>query len=186
MTVMALLAFLAIANMAADNKKNSVMEKIKVEKAIFAAGCFWGVELEFSNMDGVVSTRVGYTGGTLKNPTYDDVCSGQTGHAEAIEIVFDSSKVNYEQLLQAFFQLHDPTTKDRQGPDIGSQYRSAVFYTNQKQKEEAEKFINKLTSEKKSSRPIVTEITDASEFYEAEEYHQKYLEKRGRSSCGLK
>jgi len=154
-------------------------------KATFAAGCFWGVEAAFQKVEGVLSTSVGYTGGTLEDPTYEDVCSGRSGHAEAIEITYDSSKVSYEELLDIFWKMHDPTTANRQGPDIGSQYRSAIFYYDDRQKKIAEESKVKLDKGGAYKRPVVTEITPAKTFYPAEEYHQKYLEKRGRSSCGF-
>ena len=156
----------------------------EMPKATFAAGCFWGVEAAFQNVEGVVSTEVGYTGGTLANPTYEDVCSDTTSHAEAVEITYDSSKISYEELLDIFWKIHDPTTPDRQGPDLGSQYRSAIFYHDARQKEIAEQYKEKLDKSGKYKRPVVTEIVAAGPFYPAEEYHQKYLEKRGRSSCG--
>jgi peptide-methionine (S)-S-oxide reductase len=148
------------------------------EKAIFAAGCFWGVEELFSRLPGVLSTRVGYTGGHQEKPTYHQVCTDTTGHAEAVEINFDSAKINYETLLEKFWSLHDPTTLNRQGPDVGSQYRSAVYYHTPRQQELAQTMKERLSV--KFPHPIVTEITSASTFYEAEEYHQKYNEKNGR------
>lgn len=147
------------------------------KKATFAMGCFWGPEYIFSRVEGVTSTRVGYIGGKTKNPTYEEVCSGKTGHAEAVEITYDSEKTNYEKLLEVFWKNHDPTQRDRQGPDIGSQYRSAVFYHDEEQKKTAERSKEKW--QKKSNEPIVTEIVKAGEFYEAEEYHQRYAEKHG-------
>jgi methionine-S-sulfoxide reductase len=147
--------------------------------ATFAAGCFWGVEARFRQLNGVLDTRVGYTGGTTPDPDYKMVCSGQTGHAEAIEITFDPDIISYEQLLKAFWQMHDPTTMDRQGPDLGSQYRSAVFYHDEQQKQLAETVKSELNKSGQFSAPIVTEITEASIFYPAEDYHQRYLEKRG-------
>ena len=154
-----------------------------METAIFAAGCFWGVEATFRQVEGVVSTRVGYTGGTVANPTYEQVCSGKTGHAEAVEIEYDPSEVSYEQLLNVFWENHDPTTLNRQGPDVGAQYRSAVFFNNPEQETAARASRDKLQQSGKYKRPIVTEITPASEFYKAEEYHQQYFEKRGVSHC---
>ncbi|MFX1390818.1 MAG: peptide-methionine (S)-S-oxide reductase MsrA [Promethearchaeota archaeon] len=151
---------------------------MKTEKAIFAAGCFWGVEANFRKLDGVISTRVGYTGGSFSEPTYKDVCSHKTGHAEAIEITFDPSKVTYDELLEVFWSIHDPTTLNRQGPDVGSQYRSAIFYINSEQKEKALSSKNKLEASKRFKNPIVTQIVPASDFWEAEEYHQQYAEKR--------
>ncbi len=146
-------------------------------KATFAAGCFWGVEDKFLRVPGVLSTRVGYTGGTTRNPTYKQVCSNTTGHAEAVEITFDPTAISYGDLLTRFFEFHDPTQVDRQGPDVGSQYRSAIFYHSEEQRKEARAMIEKLTREKKFARPIATQVVPASEFYEAEEYHQKYLQK---------
>lgn len=151
---------------------------MEIQKAIFAAGCFWGVEANFRKVEGVISTRVGYTGGHFTEPTYRDVCSHKTGHAEAIEITFDASKVSYDELLDVFWTIHDPTTLDRQGPDIGTQYRSAIFYINSEQKKKAMDSKNKLEASKHFKRPIVTQIVPASEFWEAEEYHQQYVEKR--------
>lgn len=155
-----------------------------MEKATFAAGCFWGVESAFRRVKGVVSTRVGYTGGTFNSPTYRDVCSGKTGHAEAVEVEFDPSIISYDELLDLFWKIHDPTTLNRQGPDIGTQYRSAVFYHSEEQEALAIKSRDKLQESGIYSEPIVTEIMPASEFFEAEEYHQQYLEKHGLSSCG--
>jgi peptide-methionine (S)-S-oxide reductase len=151
---------------------------MEIQKAIFAAGCFWGVESNFRKVEGVISTRVGYTGGHFKNPSYKQVCTLNTGHAEAIEITFDASKVSYDDLLDVFWSTHDPTTLNRQGPDIGEQYRSAIFYIDDKQKEKALKSKAKLEASEKFKRPIVTKIVPASDFWEAEEYHQQYNEKR--------
>ncbi|MFX0038778.1 MAG: peptide-methionine (S)-S-oxide reductase MsrA [Promethearchaeota archaeon] len=149
-----------------------------MQKAIFAAGCFWGVEANFRKVKGVISTRVGYTGGKFTNPTYKDVCSHKTGHAEAIEITFDPSIVSYDELLDVFWSIHDPTTPNRQGLDVGTQYRSAIFYLNSDQKKQAEDSKVKLETSKRFKKPIVTQIVSASEFWEAEEYHQQYNEKR--------
>ena len=155
-----------------------------VEIATFAAGCFWGVEELVRQLDGVEDTTVGYTGGTLKNPTYEYVKRGDTGHAEAIQVRFDPSKISYEALLKFFFRLHDPTTLNRQGNDCGSQYRSAIFYENESQKEIAEKVKAEVDESGKWSSPIVTEISPAQEFYSAEEYHQDYLQKNpGGYTC---
>lgn len=147
-------------------------------KALFAAGCFWGVQKKFDELDGVIETTVGYTGGKIENPTYKQVCSDKTGHAEAILVKFDDEKISYEELVRFFFKIHDPTQKDRQGPDIGSQYRSAIFFYDQNQKEIAEKVLNELNKEKYNSK-IVTEVVKSGEFYKAEDYHQKYLDKKG-------
>jgi peptide-methionine (S)-S-oxide reductase len=154
-----------------------------MEKATFAAGCFWGIEKTFRNIDGVLSTAVGYTGGSTEDPTYEDVCSGETGHAEAVEIEFDPEKVSYRELLDVFWDIHDPTTLNRQGPDIGTQYRSAVFYHTPEQKALVEESVALLEGSGSFMDPVVTEITPASTFYRAEEYHQRYLEKRGLPGC---
>ena len=156
-----------------------------MEKATFGAGCFWGVEEAFRQVKGVTGTRVGYLGGTLKDPTYRDVCTGRTGHAEVVEVEYDPSKVSYEELLTVFWNSHDPTTLNRQGPDVGTQYRSAVFFHNAEQEAAAKVSKAKLQSSGRFTKPIVTEMTSASAFYEAEDYHQRYLEKRGQKSCGL-
>ena len=146
-----------------------------MEKVTFGAGCFWGVEDSFQKIKGVVSTRVGYMGGNLKNPTYEDVCTDKTGHVEVVQMTYDPSIISYEKLLEIFWSLHDPTQLDRQGPDIGTQYRSVIFYHTEGQKNIAEK--SKQKQSKMIKKEIVTEITPAKEFYPAEEYHQKYLEK---------
>jgi peptide-methionine (S)-S-oxide reductase len=154
-------------------------------KATFAAGCFWGVEAEFQKVKGVKSTMVGYTGGNFKDPTYHDVCSGKTGHAEAIQIEYDPDLVSYEQLSEIFWNIHDPTTLNRQGPDVGSQYRSAIFFHSQEQEKFAIKSKENLQNSGRYPNKVVTEIIPASLFYKAEEYHQKYLEKDGLGSCGI-
>ena len=151
---------------------------MEVQKAIFAAGCFWGVEANFRKVDGVMSTRVGYIGGKFSQPTYKDVCTHKTGHAEAIEIIFDPSKVSYDDLLNIFWETHDPTTLNRQGPDVGTQYRSAIFFLNSKQNEIAIKSKVKQEESKRFNNAIVTQIVPASDFWEAEEYHQQYFEKK--------
>lgn len=151
---------------------------MEIKKAIFAAGCFWGVEANFRKLEGVLSTRVGYIGGSFINPTYKDVCSHKTGHAEVVEVTFDPSKLSYDELLGVFWEIHDPTTPNRQGPDVGTQYRSAIFYLDLEQKEKAISFKGKLEASKRFRNPIVTQIVPASEFWEAEEYHQQYVEKR--------
>ncbi|MDP8951154.1 MAG: peptide-methionine (S)-S-oxide reductase MsrA [Actinomycetota bacterium] len=145
------------------------------EKATFGAGCFWGVEAEFRKVEGVVDAAVGYSGGALENPTYKDVCSGTTGHAEVVEVEYDPSKVSYEELLEVFWENHDPTTPNRQGPDVGTQYRSAIFFHTPEQ--EAAARASKERAQDRFKNPIVTEITPASEFYRAEEYHQRHFEK---------
>jgi peptide-methionine (S)-S-oxide reductase len=156
-----------------------------MEKATFAAGCFWGVEAAFRQIKGVKSTAVGYIGGRLENPSYEDVCTDQTGHAEAVEVTFDPLEVPYEELLEVFWENHDPTTLNRQGPDVGAQYRSAIFYHSPAQEAAARASKEKLDQSGRYRRPIVTEITPASTFYRAEDYHQQYLEKRGLSHCKI-
>jgi peptide-methionine (S)-S-oxide reductase len=158
----------------------------KLEKATFAAGCFWGVEEAFRKIKGVVDTAVGYTGGFTENPAYKSVCTGKTGHAESVLVSFDPSKISYDGLLDVFWTIHDPTTLNRQGPDIGYQYRSAIFYHNDEQKAAAIASKNKLQSSGKYNREIVTEISPATTFYMAEDYHQQYLEKNGLASCTIK
>ena len=155
----------------------------KTEKATFAAGCFWGVEAAFRQIKGVVDTAVGYMGGKMKNPTYEDVCTDETGHAEAVEVTYDSKKVSYDKLLDVFWQNHDPTQVNRQGPDTGTQYRSVIFYHTPEQKAAAVKSKQKLEKSGKYSKPVATEIVSASAFNRAEEYHQRYLEKRGMNVC---
>jgi peptide-methionine (S)-S-oxide reductase len=154
-----------------------------MEKATFGAGCFWGVETTFRQIEGVSATQVGYMGGTTQNPTYKDVCTDRTGHAEVVEVEFDSSKVSYDDLLKVFWENHDPTTLNCQGPDTGTQYRSAIFYHSPAQAAAARASKEALERAGKYKRPIVTEITPAGTFYRAEEYHQQYLEKRGLSQC---
>jgi len=154
-------------------------------KATFAAGCFWGVEEAFREIKGVTATTVGYTGGTMKNPSYKDVCTGATGHAEAIEVEFDPAQVSYRELLAAFFQSHNPTTPNRQGPDIGTQYRSAIFFHDAEQESAALESKAALEKSGVFKRPIVTEIAPASAFYRAEDYHQQYLAKRNAKSCHM-
>ncbi len=153
----------------------------KYKKATFAAGCFWGVEAAFGKIEGVISTAVGYSGGDFVDPTYHDVCSGKTSHAEAVEVLYDPEKVTYEKLLEAFWNMHDPTTPNRQGPDFGTQYRSIIFFHNDEQQNSAIKSKDEFQA--KLNKPIVTEIIEAATFYKAEEYHQRYLEKRGTQSC---
>ena len=157
----------------------------EVNKATFGAGCFWGVEAAYRQIPGVISTAVGYLGGTLENPSYYDVCTGRTGHAEVVEVTYDPSRLTYDDLLTVFWENHDPTTLNRQGPDIGPQYRSAIFYHDDEQKEAAIRSKEERDRSGRYRRPIVTEITPATEFYMAEDYHQQYLEKRGLSSCHI-
>ncbi|MBN1863289.1 MAG: bifunctional methionine sulfoxide reductase B/A protein [Victivallales bacterium] len=155
----------------------------KLETATFAAGCFWGIEAAFKKVRGVKETRVGYTGGKAENPTYKAVCSGNTGHAEAVEIIFDPSEIKYEELIEVFWAIHDPTTLNSQGPDFGTQYRSAIFCHSNEQKEAAEKSRKALDESKKYKKAPVTEIVDAGKFYPAEDYHQDYFGKKGAYSC---
>jgi peptide-methionine (S)-S-oxide reductase len=155
------------------------------QKATFGAGCFWGVEAAFRQIPGVVATAVGYAGGTLPNPTYKDVCSDRTGHAEVVQVEYDPSRVSYEDLLTVFWENHDPTTLNRQGPDVGSQYRSAIFFHTPEQEASARASKEMLDRSGRFRRPIVTEIEPAPPFWRAEEYHQQYLEKRGLASCHL-
>ena len=156
------------------------------EKAAFGAGCFWGVEAAFRQVEGVTGTAVGFMGGTLDHPTYRDVCTDRTGHAEVVEVEFDPSRVTYEALLGLFWQAHDPTQMNRQGPDVGTQYRSAIFFYNPAQEEAAKNSKKRLEEAGTFKRPVVTEIVPAGRFWRAEEYHQQYLEKRGLAHCSIK
>lgn len=156
-----------------------------MEKATFAAGCFWGVEATFRKLPGVISSAVGYTGGMTEDPTYEDVCSGCTGHAEALQVEFDPALISYEDLLDVFWKSHNPTTLNRQGPDVGTQYRSAIFFHTAQQQAQALAAKERLEAAGAYHRPIVTQIAAAGPFYRAEEYHQRYLEKRGLAHCGL-
>ncbi len=155
-----------------------------MEKATFGAGCFWGVEAALRQVKGVKSTSVGYVGGWMENATYRDVCSGETGHAEAVQVEYDPAEVSYEELLKVFWDIHDPTTLNRQGPDVGTQYRSVVFFHNAEQEAAAKASKEKLQDSGRFNRKVVTEIKPASEFYRAEEYHQQYFEKCARRSFG--
>ncbi len=154
-----------------------------MQHATFAAGCFWGVEELLRTLPGVISTEVGYTGGQKDNPTYHQVCADTTGHAEAVHLTFDETIISYDRLLNEFFSLHNPTTVNRQGPDVGSQYRSAIFYHSEEQKQQAERKIEELQAMPKYQQKIVTQVVPASTFYRAEEYHQKYIEKNGGGVC---
>lgn len=156
-----------------------------MDRATFGAGCFWGVEITFANVDGVTATAVGYSGGAAKDPTYSDVCTGTTGHAEVVELEFDPSVVTYDRLLDIFWENHDPTTANRQGPDVGSQYRSAIFFHTPKQETAALASKAALEASGRHRQPVVTEIELASTFYRAEDYHQRYLEKRGLATCKI-
>ena len=155
------------------------------KKAVFAAGCFWGVESTFQQMDGVKSTTVGYIGGKVKNPSYELVCTGITGHAEAVEVEYNPNVVSFEKLLDTFFQLHDPTTLNRQGPDVGTQYRSAAYFSDDEERKIIESKVNTLNESGKFKSKIVTEIEALSEFYNAEDYHQDYYKKRGIDGCAI-
>jgi peptide-methionine (S)-S-oxide reductase len=155
--------------------------------AVFGAGCFWGVESAFRALDGVVDVTVGYAGGTVDQPTYRMVCSGKSGHAEVVQIEYDPSRVSFEKLLELFWQIHDPTTLNRQGPDIGTQYRSVIFYSDQREKAAAEESKRRLDESGRFRRPVVTQILPAAEFYPAEDYHQRYYERMGIApSCGIR
>ncbi|MBP9732486.1 MAG: peptide-methionine (S)-S-oxide reductase MsrA [Candidatus Magasanikbacteria bacterium] len=156
-----------------------------IQQATFGAGCFWGVEETFRKLPGVIETAVGYMGGQSERPTYEQVCSSRTGHAEVLQLTYDPDKVSYEELVKIFWQSHNPTTLNRQGPDIGTQYRSAIFYHTLEQKEIAEKSKAELGKSGKWKQPVVTEITPAQNFWKAEDYHQKYLMKRGEESCHI-
>jgi peptide methionine sulfoxide reductase msrA/msrB len=167
-----------------EKPDESARKVVKRENAIFAAGCFWGIEDKFSKTPGVISTEVGYTGGHVKNPNYKQVCTDKTGHAEAVKITFDPILISYEELLKVFFSIHDATQLNRQGPDIGRQYRSAIFYCNDEQKMAAKKIVKELESTGRLGKSIATEIVPASKFNKAEEYHQQYYEKRKKDSNG--
>jgi peptide-methionine (S)-S-oxide reductase len=154
-----------------------------MEKATFGAGCFWGVEATFRQVEGVTTAAVGYMGGALENPTYQDVCTDRTGHAEVVQVEYDPSQVSYDELLRVFWENHDPTTLNRQGPDVGTQYRSVIFFHTPQQEEAAKASKERLQAAGRYRRPIVTEIVPAAEFWRAEEYHQQYLEKHGLAHC---
>jgi methionine-S-sulfoxide reductase len=166
-------------------RDNVDSKDLAMTTAIFAAGCFWGVEERFAELPGVTATEVGYTGGSTPNPTYRQVCSHKTGHAEAVRLTYDPDRITYEDLLAAFFAMHDPTTRDRQGPDVGSQYRSAVFVLSAEQDDAAREYVRRLEGSGRYSRPVVTQIERAGDFWRAEQYHQRYLKKHGRGSCAI-
>ena len=155
------------------------------KKAVFAAGCFWGVESTFQQLDGVNSTTVGYTGGKVKNPSYELVCTGLTGHAEAVEVDYNPSVISFSELVDVFFKLHDPTTMNRQGPDIGTQYRSAAYFSNNEEKDIIESKINDLNESGEYTSRVVTEVEPIESFYDAEDYHQDYYKKRGIDGCAI-
>ncbi len=179
----AALKFVEAAQEKAPQEKAGVQDGLA--QASFGAGCFWGVEAAFREIPGVREATAGYQGGTLKNPSYEDVCSGRTGHAEVVHVEYDPAKVSYDKLLDLFWAEHDPTTPNRQGPDVGTQYRSVIFYYTPAQKAAAEASKAKLEAEHRFKRPIVTQILPAPDFYPAEEYHKSSLEKRGQRSCAL-
>jgi peptide-methionine (S)-S-oxide reductase len=156
-----------------------------MQEVIFGGGCFWGVQDAFDQVEGVITTAVGYSGGNLENPTYEDVCTGTTRHAEVVKVEYDEKKVTFEELLQVFWSIHDPTTLNRQGPDVGSQYRSAIFYHTDEHEKTATESKKKLEASGKYQNPIVTDIVPAKTFYRAEEYHQQYFQKRGISHCKI-
>ena len=171
----------------ANEAKTETTEKKKIDypKATFAGGCFWGVEHNFRQLPGVIDTAVGFMGGKVKNPSYKQVCYEATNHAEVVQLSYDPNTISYEKLVKIFFVLHDPTTPNRQGPDVGTQYRSAIFYHDDAQKLTAQKVKAELTAAKKFRRPIVTQIVPAAEFWIAEDYHQQYIEKNPMRSCHM-
>jgi peptide-methionine (S)-S-oxide reductase len=185
--VLAVGAFLACGAVKTEQVEITQPKELPMitDTATFAAGCFWGVQAEFDKVKGVVQTTVGYTGGRTEKPTYNDVCSDATGHAEALQVVYDSTVVTYEQLLDRFWLIHDPTTLNRQGPDFGSQYRSAIFFHSPEQQAAANTLKDKLEKARRFRRPIVTQIVPAATFWPAEEYHQKYFKKHGGGSCHI-
>ncbi len=159
--------------------------QVAIEKAVFGAGCFWGVEARFGELSGVLDTAVGYEGGDLEHPTYKEVCTDRTGHAEVVEVTFDPSRLSYESLLDTFFALHDPTQVNRQGPDFGSQYRSVIFATTEDQLRQAQARVAELNASGAFRKPVATQVLPSTIFWKAEEYHQRYLEKRGMVSCHI-
>jgi peptide-methionine (S)-S-oxide reductase len=180
-------AFLSVRPTGRQNRTNGFSkQEDKLMKATFGAGCFWGVEMSFRRLDGVVDAAVGYAGGHTDNPTYRDVCAHGTGHAEVVEVDFDPARISYEDLLGAFFEMHDPTQLNRQGPDVGDQYRSVIFFHTPEQLETAERFKRDLEAAGRFARPIATAVEPAPTFWRAEEVHQRYIEKRGTSGCALR
>jgi peptide-methionine (S)-S-oxide reductase len=177
---------LATAPAAPATEASRETVKMKTDTATFGAGCFWGVEAEFAREPGVVATAVGYCGGSTENPTYKEVCTDRTGHAEVVQIQFDPTKVSYEKLVDVFFELHDPTTLNRQGPDVGTQYRSVIFYHTPEQEQIARAVMDRLAKSGEFSSPIVTQIVPAPPFYRAEEYHQQYFKKHGMETCHIR
>ncbi len=186
MSLRVLISLVSVAGLLSIGQAAAAQEEHPMtERATFAAGCFWGVEALFRQVKGVTNATVGYTGGTTKNPTYEQVCGHGTGHAEAVLVEYDPKQVTYDELLEVFWNNHNPTTRNRQGPDVGSQYRSAVFYHTPAQQASAEAMKQRLDKSRKFPAPIVTEIVPAVEFYPAEEYHQRYFEKHGGAQCHL-
>ena len=165
-----------------STKTSSASLNLKLDTATFGAGCFWCVEAQFQMLDGVVKVESGFSGGNVKNPSYKEVCTGNTGHAEVCKITYDPSKISYEEMLFAFWQSHDPTQLNKQGNDVGTQYRSVIFYHNEKQKQLAEEYRKKLNDEKVYDNPVVTEVSPAAAFYKAEDYHQNYFNQNGEES----
>lgn len=155
------------------------------KEVLFGAGCFWGIQQAFDALEGVLETEVGYSGGHVANPTYKEVCSGMTGHAEVVRVLYDPQQISFEGLLEVFWKNHDPTSKNKQGPDVGSQYRSAIYYSDDEQRQNAEKASRELEESGRVGRPVVTEIKEKGPFYRAEEYHQKYFEKKGIKGCAI-
>ncbi len=166
-------------------QQNEGATQVAIEKAVFGAGCFWGVEARFGELSGVLDTAVGYEGGDLEHPTYKEVCTDRTGHAEVVEVTFDPSRLSYESLLDTFFALHDPTQVNRQGPDFGSQYRSVIFATTEDQLRQARARVAELNASGAFRKPVATQVLPSTTFWKAEEYHQRYLEKRGMVSCHI-
>lgn len=167
-----------------QERTEKLLSDTNYQRITLGAGCFWGVEHALSNVDGVMETAVGYSGGKTRHPNYRQVCSGNTGHAEVVEVIYDPEKTGLKEILKRFFEIHDPTTLNRQGPDVGSQYRSAIYYHSEDQLEVAKKLMEELKKSGEYQRPIVTEVSPAQPFFRAEEYHQQYNRKNGRIACG--